>query len=107
MNQRKSSKPIDGTDTLVKEKVQVKEPKKYVVVLHNDDFTTQDFVVHVLVSFFQKDQAEAFRLMMKVHMEGKAKVGLYTKDIAESKQSLVMAYCRQNQMPLLLTIEPQ
>jgi ATP-dependent Clp protease adaptor protein ClpS len=97
---------IDG-DTLVVEKEHIKEPKHYTVILHNDDFTTQDFVVHVLVIFFHKNQEEAYRLMLKVHLEGKARVGRYTKDIAESKISLIMTYSRQNGMPLLVTAEPE
>lgn len=96
---------VDG-DTLVLEKEEIKEPSFYSVILHNDDFTTQEFVVHILVSFFQKNQEDAFRLMLKVHLEGKARVGHYTKDIAESKVSLITAYSRQNGMPLLVTVEP-
>lgn len=93
-------------DTLVLEKEQVKQPRRYTVILHNDDFTTQEFVVHVLVSFFHKNQDDAFTLMLKVHLEGKARVGLFTKDIAESKAVMVTTYSRQNGMPLLLTVEP-
>lgn len=103
-----NDKKIEG-DTLVleKTKVSIREPHRYTVILHNDDFTTQDFVVHVLVSFFQKSQEDAFRIMLKVHLEGKARVGLFTKDIAESKVALINAYSRQNAMPLLVTAEPE
>jgi ATP-dependent Clp protease adaptor protein ClpS len=93
-------------ETLVSDEIQTKEPKRYTVILHNDDFTTQEFVVHVLVNFFQKNQEDAFRLMLKVHLEGKARVGSYTKDIAESKVALITSYSRQNGMPLLLSIKP-
>ncbi len=94
-------------DTLVLEKDETKEPKKYSIVLHNDDFTTQEFVVHILMSFFYKTSEDAHRLMLKVHLEGKARVGVYTKDIAETKVFVVTSYCRQNGMPLLLTLEQE
>ncbi|USN50259.1 MAG: ATP-dependent Clp protease adaptor ClpS [Myxococcales bacterium] len=108
MNDKKTRKePEYSGDTLVAEKREVKEPKKYCIVFHNDDFTTQEFVIHVLVNFFHKNSQDAHRLMLKVHLEGKAKVGIYTKDIAESKVYVVTSYCRQNGMPLLLTIEQE
>jgi len=95
-----------GEDTLVYVKDDIDPPKRYTVILHNDDFTTQEFVVHVLVSFFHKNQDDAVRLMLKVHMEGKASVGLFTKDIAESKVAAITTYSRQNGMPLRLTAKP-
>lgn len=94
-------------DTLVLEKEHIKEPIRYTVILHNDDFTTQDFVVHVLTSFFHKNQEDAHRLMLKVHLEGKARVGIYTKDIAETKVAVITSYSRQQGMPLMVTAEPE
>jgi ATP-dependent Clp protease adaptor protein ClpS len=94
-------------DTLTVERTKAKKPRKYFVVMHNDDYTTQEFVVHVLVRFFHKNQAEATQLMLAVHLQGKAKVGVYTKDIADSKVAVVTSYARQNGMPLLLTVEPE
>ena len=96
--------PSDESQVL--EEDRISQPKFYTVILYNDDFTTQEFVIHILVSFFQKNQEDAFRLMLKVHLEGKAKVGLFTKDIAESKVAVITSYSRQNGMPLLLTAEP-
>ena len=92
-------------ELLVVEKEKIKEPGRYSIVLHNDDFTTQDFVVHVLVSFLYKTPSQAHALMLKVHLEGKARVGKYTKDIAETKINLITAYSRQHGMPLLVTLE--
>jgi ATP-dependent Clp protease adaptor protein ClpS len=92
-------------DTLTLEKEDIREPNHYTVILHNDDFTTQDFVVHVLMSFFHKNQDEAHQLMLKVHLEGKARVGSYIKDIAETKVALITSYSRENGMPLLVTAE--
>jgi ATP-dependent Clp protease adaptor protein ClpS len=93
-------------DVLEREKIDIKEPRKYAVYLHNDDFTTQEFVVHVITRFFHKDESEAISMMLKVHMEGRARIATYSKDIALSKVSLVIAHSRQNGMPLLATAEP-
>lgn len=92
-------------ETLILEKEHTEEPHRYTLVLHNDDFTTQEFVVHVLVSFLHKNSEDAYRLMLKVHLEGKARVGSYTKDIAETKVAMITAYSRQNGMPLRVTCE--
>jgi ATP-dependent Clp protease adaptor protein ClpS len=92
-------------ETLVLEREENKEPKKYVIILHNDDFTTQEFVIFVLMTFFHKDQADARTLMLKVHLEGKARVGLFTKDIALSKVASISSFSRQNGMPLKVTAE--
>ena len=92
-------------ELLVDEKEEIIEPKRYAIVLHNDDFTTQDFVVHILVSFLFKTGSDAHQLMLKVHLEGKAKVGSYTKDIAETKINLITSYSRKHGMPLLVTLD--
>lgn len=93
-----------GTETL--ERVKTKKPVLYRVIMHNDDFTTQEFVVHVLVSFFRKDPTEANALMLKVHMSGKATVGVYTRDVAETKVQQVTDYAREHGHPLMMTMEP-
>ena len=102
--QKHSSKP-EG-DTLVKTRSEIREPRAFTIVIHNDDYTTQEFVVHVFTGFFQLNQDDAHAMMLKVHMEGKARFGHYSKDIAESKVALITSYCRQSGMPLLLTAEP-
>ncbi len=94
-------------DTAVLEREETKKPRRFYVIMYNDDFTTQEFVVHILLKFFRKDQDEAFHLMMAVHSAGLARVGLYSRDVAESKVETVIAYARQNGMPLLLTTEPE
>mgnify|MGYP002781482271 CR=1 FL=1 len=93
-----------GTETL--ERTKTKRPALYRVLMHNDDYTTQEFVVHVLQHFFRKDATEAQHLMLKVHMTGKAIVGLYPRDIAETKVAQVTDYAREHGHPLLLTTEP-
>lgn len=81
------------------------EPHQYSVVLHNDDFTTMDFVVMILQMIFRKSSAEAEDLMMKVHREGKAIAGTYSYDIAMSKKMKAEGMARQENFPLKLTVE--
>lgn len=94
-----------GTETL--ERPITKKPTLWRVIMHNDDFTTQEFVVHVLIQFFRKDATEANHLMLKVHLSGKAIVGVYTKDVAETKRDQVTDYAREHGHPLMLTVEPE
>ncbi len=103
----KRTKIEEDGETLAVERDKSKKPKRYFVLMHNDDYTTQEFVVHVLMHFFHKAEPEAYRMMLMVHVQGKAKVGVYTKDVAESKVAIVMDHARQNGMPLLLTAEPE
>ncbi len=82
-------------------------PRRYKVVFHNDDYTTQEFVIFVLERFFFKSPTEALHLMLTVHHKGSAVAGVYTKDVAETKVEQVMEAARDNGMPLLLTTEPE
>ena len=82
-------------------------PRMYRVIMHNDDFTTMEFVVDVLRKVFFKPEAEANQLMLKVHKEGKATVGLYTLDIAVSKSQKAMRMARDQGFPFKLTWEPE
>lgn len=93
-----------GTETLERSKLQ--RPSLWRVLMHNDDFTTQEFVVHVLTAFFRKDPTEATALMLKIHMTGKAIVAVYTRDVAETKVDQVTDYAREQGHPLMLTLEP-
>ena len=79
----------------------------YRVIMHNDDFTTMEFVVEVLRKVFFKPAEEANQLMLKVHKEGKATVGLYTLDIAVSKSQKAMRMARDQGFPFKLTWEPE
>lgn len=96
-----------GTRSGARERLRVDEPRKYRVILHNDDFTTMEFVVMMLRNVFFKTDAEAETLMMQVHREGKAVAGTYTKDIATSKVQKATRMARENGFPLRLTIEPE
>lgn len=84
----------------------VAEPPKYAVLLHNDDYTTMEFVVEVLTTDFSKPSEEAMALMLKVHQEGKAVAGIYSYDIAETKIAIVTDKARKAGYPLKLTLEP-
>ncbi|HVH44470.1 MAG TPA: ATP-dependent Clp protease adaptor ClpS [Labilithrix sp.] len=82
-------------------------PRRYKVIFHNDDYTTQEFVIYVLERFFHKSETEARHIMLTVHHKGAAVAGVYTKDVAETKAQQVMDAARENGMPLLLTTEPE
>lgn len=99
--------PSEAGDVMTLERQQTKKPRRYIVVMHNDDYTTQEFVVYVIIRFFHKSAEEANRLMVMVHTQGKAIVGTYTRDIAETKVRLVTDCAREHGMPLLLTAEPE
>jgi ATP-dependent Clp protease adaptor protein ClpS len=107
MAKKTMSQTRTDEDVLVLEKEEIEEPRRYAIILHNDDFTTQDFVTHVLINFLYKSPSEAHNLMLKVHLEGKAKVGSFIKDIAETKVELITVYSRQHGMPLLATIDEE
>lgn len=84
-----------------------KEPLLYKVILHNDDYTSMDFVIKVLLEVYRKPFDEAKRLMFTVHHHGQAVIGTYTKEIAETKVSRTIQMARDAQFPLLCTFEPE
>jgi len=97
----------DQTGEAVKERVKVekKEPSLYKVVLLNDDYTTMEFVIRVLESVFQKSPAEAYRIMMNVHVQGRGIAGVYPWEIAETKADTVASLARAAQFPLRAAVE--
>ncbi len=86
-------------------RIKIREPKQYKVIMHNDDFTTMDFVVDILREFFHKNEIEAERLMLLVHETGKAVVGTSPYDIAVSKVQSASARAREEGFPFRMTIE--
>jgi ATP-dependent Clp protease adaptor protein ClpS len=86
-------------------KPKVKKPPLYKVVMLNDDYTPMEFVVHVLEQFFSLNRPTATRIMLEVHTKGKGICGVFTHEIAETKVSQVNVYARDNQHPLLCTLE--
>jgi ATP-dependent Clp protease adaptor protein ClpS len=97
----------DQTGDAVKERVKPKkkDPVQYKVVLLNDDYTTMEFVVHVLESVFQKSPAEAYRVMMQVHLHGKGIAGVYPWEVAETKVDVVTSMARSAGFPLRAVTE--
>jgi len=91
--------------TGLQQKTRVREPRLYRVVLHNDNYTTTDFVVKVIVAVFHKPAAEATRIMLDVHKKGAGVVGVYTFDIATTKVSQVHELARQSEFPLRASVE--
>ena len=77
----------------------------YKVILHNDDYTTMDFVVMVLEVVFHKDRLEAARIMMNVHRQGAGVAGIFTRDVAETKIAIVHDLARKNEHPLKCSLE--
>ncbi|MCK4707004.1 MAG: ATP-dependent Clp protease adapter ClpS [Gammaproteobacteria bacterium] len=86
-------------------KPKLKPPKRYKVVLMNDDFTPMEFVIQVLQGYFRMDRETAVQVMMMVHTKGKGICGVFSKDIAETKVVQVNEYSRQNQHPLTCSME--
>ncbi|THB67408.1 MAG: ATP-dependent Clp protease adapter ClpS [Spirochaetaceae bacterium] len=91
----------------VKEKSseKVKEPDMYQVILHNDDFTTMEFVIEVLMKVFHQTMNQATQIMLSVHERGQGRVGVYTYDIASTKAQQAMTIARKRQYPLKVTVE--
>jgi ATP-dependent Clp protease adaptor protein ClpS len=83
------------------------EPPLYKVLLHNDDFTTKEFVVTVLVSVFNKSLDQATQLMWSVHRHGVGVAGVYPLEVAETKIGIVKATAEENGFPLKMTMEPE
>ena len=94
-----NSKVIERTN------IKVKEPKKYKVIMHNDDFTTMEFVVAILNIIFNKDLEEANKIMMEIHKNGRGIAGVYPYDIAISKVNKAMTMAKNEGFPFKLTVE--
>ncbi|MBK7976000.1 MAG: ATP-dependent Clp protease adaptor ClpS [Deltaproteobacteria bacterium] len=91
----------------VRERPKTQKPRLYKVLLHNDDFTTQEFVVHLLMEVFRKDFTEATAIMLHVHTKGVGVAGVYTRDVAETKLEVATKLAREAGMPLQLTLEAE
>jgi len=94
-----------NTSLLERELSKSKPPMLYKVVLYNDDYTTMDFVIEVLETFFAMSRERATQIMLKVHQEGSAVCGIYPRDIAETKVAQVMAFARHREHPLRCELE--
>ena len=99
--------PRHGDAVLERTRQETKEPSLYKVILLNDDYTTMEFVVLILEQVFLKSPAEAFRVMMHVHTQGKGLCGLYPHDIAETKIETVHEMAKEHGFPLRADMEPE
>jgi ATP-dependent Clp protease adaptor protein ClpS len=91
----------------LKERQEIKSPSLYKVFLINDDYTTMEFVVHVLEKVFHKPPVEAAQIMLHVHKNGKGLAGIFTREIAETKTATVVELAQQNNFPLYCTMEKE
>lgn len=98
---------LTGGEVLERTRQETKKPELFKVLLLNDDYTTMDFVVEVLETVFHKQPAEAFRIMMMVHTQGKGLCGVYPYEVAETKVATVVDLARSKGFPLLAAMEPE
>lgn len=89
----------------IKTLIENEEPARYLVVMHNDDFTPMEFAVCVLERFFYMDRRQATDRMMEAHISGRTLCGLFTKDVAETKIAQVIDYARSHEHPLICSME--
>lgn len=99
--------PRTREDVGVKPRQVTKKPPLYKVLLHNDHYTTMEFVVHILESVFRKSGAEAVRIMLNVHEHGVGVAGVYSAEIAETKVSTVESTAQDHGFPLRCSMEPE
>lgn len=96
--------PVQG-ETREKVRSNIRMPRHYKVIMHNDDFTSMEFVVEILITIFHKEAPEAERLMMMVHESGRAAVGTYPYDIAATKVQAATARAKEEGYPFRMTVE--
>jgi len=96
-----------GTDVLTETKTKLEKPKLFKVLLHNDDFTTMEFVVWVLEYVFSKSESEAIAIMLKVHNDGVGIAGVYPYEVASMKSQKAMNLAKAREYPLLASVEEE
>src|SRR4029450_8822043 len=96
-----------GDQVLERTRQETKKPDMFKVLLLNDDYTTMDFVIEILEEVFHKSPAEADRIMMAVHTQGKGLCGIYPHEVAETKVATVIDRAREQGFPLLAAMEPE
>ncbi|HEX9004861.1 MAG TPA: ATP-dependent Clp protease adaptor ClpS [Blastocatellia bacterium] len=99
--------PQHGTDVLTESKQKLQKPPLYKVLLHNDNYTTMEFVVFVLMNVFHHSENEAIRIMLQVHNQQVGIAGVYTFEIAETKVAKVAQLAREHDYPLLCSLEEE
>jgi len=91
----------------IQTKERVTRPRKYKVIMLNDDYTPMEFVIRILEDIFHKSSAEATRLMLTVHRQGASVIGTYSREIAITKRDKSIRFARENGFPLVLEVEPE
>jgi len=94
-------------DVATERRIRTHTPRRFKVILHNDNYTTMDFVVDVLMKFFHKTETEATHIMLLVHHRGHGVAGVFSRDVAETKVAQVTRYAQDHGMPLKTTAEPE
>lgn len=102
-----SDKPQGDSEVLTKTRQVTQKPRLYKVLLHNDDYTTMEFVVWLLMTVFHLDLQKAQDVMMRVHRSGMGVAGVYTKEVAETKVAKSIELARQHEFPLECSMEPE
>ena len=107
-DEKKPERPATRGETgvAIEERTRTRKPPMYKVLLHNDDYTTKEFVVFVLQSIFQRSESDAIAIMSHVHNHGVGVAGVYTFEIAETKVTKTVQLARSHEYPLQLSIEP-
>lgn len=101
----KPGKPSREGQVALKDKPKVQQPKMFKVLIHNDNFTTMEFVVYVLTNVFHHSETAATRIMLHIHHSGVGVAGVFTREIAQAKTRKVLELARQNEFPLQCTFE--
>jgi len=102
----RGTEPDEGQIAVADEEQQEKKPPQYAVILHNDDYTTMEFVVEVLQRIFKKTVEQSMQVMLSVHKKGKGVAGIYSYEIAETKVVQTMDLAKRNGFPLKASFEP-
>lgn len=102
-----SDKTQGDSEVLTKTRQVTQKPRLYKVLLHNDDYTTMEFVVWLLMTVFHLDLQKAQEVMMRVHRSGMGVAGVYTKEVAETKVAKSIELARQHEFPLECSMEPE
>jgi ATP-dependent Clp protease adaptor protein ClpS len=102
-----SHEPEHDDAVITESEHRVEKPPLYKVLLHNDDYTTMEFVVFVLRTVFRHPESEAIRIMLQVHLRGAGVAGVFTREVAEAKAAKVVRLAREHEFPLLSTVEEE
>lgn len=102
-----SHEPEHDDAVITESEHRVEKPPLYKVLLHNDDYTTMEFVVFVLRTIFRHPESEAIRIMLQVHLRGAGVAGVFTREVAEAKAAKVVRLAREHEFPLLSTVEEE